>query len=79
MPEAWESQLARTRRSARTSKKLFRGDAGGRLSTPTPVDVPSRVQRPNGGTFTVYVQPDEPEGVTEIGALWFDTDEPVPD
>lgn len=58
------------------ARKVERGDLEGKVHRSTPV-TPIDLQRyPNVAAMEIYVQPDEPS-TTTIGALWFDTDEPV--
>lgn len=57
-------------------RKVGRGDLNGRVARATPVK-PYDLQRvPNNASVEVYVQPDEPSTNT-VGALWYDTDEPM--
>ena len=64
----------RQTRVAGTQKKLFRGDADGRVRQASPVPTRAVDSESSGDTNILFVGPDDPG----FGWLfWFDTDEPV--
>lgn len=77
MADQWSTRKSVQDKTANKARKATRGDIEGRVVRATPVPSVSQQKRPINASMEIYVQPDEPE-TTTIGALWFDTDEPVP-
>lgn len=78
MADRWAAKRSVNERIADKTRKLSKGDLDGRVQRATPVPYFPPMKYPNSAQMEIYVQPDEPNTST-IGALWFDTDEPVPD
>lgn len=77
MADQWGTRKIVQEKTAAKARKSTRGDIDGRVVRSTPVPMIPQQKRPIDATMEIYVQPDEPD-TTTIGALWFDTDEPVP-